>query len=329
MKKFKTIITKMIILMVLITITGCDSKLVSDINFKNEPTPKILMTDLLNRDYNFEIIDELDIESPSGIYVNEKEILVADSKGNRIIILGKEDKKIKKIIGRTGSAKGEFIGPKGIMVDNNGDIFVVDSGNNRVQIFDQEGEFKEAIDMSIFEKHNESIDSLKDIAVDDKNNIYVSVMTTTSKEAGIYMIDENRAVKQIGIGLYGHLTSYKGDIYFTSQVEFFENKTEIGCRTGENYLLKIKNGKIEKGYYLPNKYGPKDFCIIDGIVFTTTFKYIGLDRFDIEGKYKDTLFITGELDEEFSIESVTFDLDGNIYMTDSLKKCIYVININD
>ncbi|MBI3402192.1 MAG: hypothetical protein HY048_12295 [Acidobacteria bacterium] len=43
--------------------------------------------------------------------------------------------------GRTGSKPGEFSSPHGLAFDSRGRLFVADTGNNRLQIFDQDGRF--------------------------------------------------------------------------------------------------------------------------------------------------------------------------------------------
>lgn len=51
------------------------------------------------------------------------------------------DGKFIKTWGRTGSAPGEFSTPHVIAMDSRGRVFVGDRNNNRIQIFDQEGNF--------------------------------------------------------------------------------------------------------------------------------------------------------------------------------------------
>jgi len=43
--------------------------------------------------------------------------------------------------GRTGTAEGEFNAPSGVAVDGLGQIFVTDSGNNRIQMFSADGDY--------------------------------------------------------------------------------------------------------------------------------------------------------------------------------------------
>ena len=70
-------------------------------------------------------------------------IYVTDGLGpnNRVVKLDKEGRFIAHW-GATGSAAGEFRGPKAIAVDKTGDVYVADSGNKRVQVFGSDGTFK-------------------------------------------------------------------------------------------------------------------------------------------------------------------------------------------
>jgi DNA-binding beta-propeller fold protein YncE len=47
----------------------------------------------------------------------------------------------RMVIGRAGSGRGELVRPADVFVDQQGNIWVADSGNNRVQRFDKDGRF--------------------------------------------------------------------------------------------------------------------------------------------------------------------------------------------
>jgi sugar lactone lactonase YvrE len=73
-------------------------------------------------------------------------IYVADGFGtnNRIAKFTK-DGDFVKAWGQTGSAQGQFNKIRGIVADRAGNLYVADSGNNRIQVFDGEGTFKSQI----------------------------------------------------------------------------------------------------------------------------------------------------------------------------------------
>src|SRR3989442_13209027 len=48
---------------------------------------------------------------------------------------------VLKTIGSSGSGNGQLDDPKGVVVDTKGNLYVVDSGNNRIQEFDTNGKF--------------------------------------------------------------------------------------------------------------------------------------------------------------------------------------------
>jgi DNA-binding beta-propeller fold protein YncE len=66
-----------------------------------------------------------------------------DQGSNARIVKFSKDGKFIKTWGKRGSAAGEFDTPHGLAFDSRGRLFVADRGNNRIQIFDQEGKFLE------------------------------------------------------------------------------------------------------------------------------------------------------------------------------------------
>ena len=52
-----------------------------------------------------------------------------------------EGRQIHHDLGKEGSAPGEFDIPHALAFDSKGRLFVADRGNNRIQIFDQDGKF--------------------------------------------------------------------------------------------------------------------------------------------------------------------------------------------
>ena len=70
-------------------------------------------------------------------------IYVADGVGtNNRVAKFDRDGRFLKHWGSTGSEPGQFQGVKAIAIDAQGDVYVADAGNKRIQVFDSEGTFK-------------------------------------------------------------------------------------------------------------------------------------------------------------------------------------------
>src|SRR6185369_16504888 len=72
------------------------------------------------------------------------DIFVADGHGgntNARMVKFAKDGKFIKTWGRKGTGPGEIDGPHTLAMDSKGRLFLGDRGNNRIQIFDQDGNF--------------------------------------------------------------------------------------------------------------------------------------------------------------------------------------------
>ncbi|MBN2039472.1 MAG: hypothetical protein JW864_05490 [Spirochaetes bacterium] len=75
-----------------------------------------------------------------GVDCSKDMVIVSDFKSDNVHILNTELDPVKSF-GKTGSGNSEFHGPEGVAINNNRDLYVVDSGNHRVQKFNREGEY--------------------------------------------------------------------------------------------------------------------------------------------------------------------------------------------
>jgi len=71
-------------------------------------------------------------------------IFVADGLGNACIAKFDKNGKFLKSWGNRGSANGEFANVRSIAIDAQGNVYAADGGNKRVQVFDNDGNFKTA-----------------------------------------------------------------------------------------------------------------------------------------------------------------------------------------
>jgi len=115
---------------------------------------------------------------PGGIAIDRERgrLYVADAKASRIAVFDTKSLKFLRFIGGPSNpAKKDpatFASPTNVAVDRQGDIYVADTFNNRVQILDPEGKFLKA-----FGAQGDSPGEFirpKGIAVDSEGHIYVA-----------------------------------------------------------------------------------------------------------------------------------------------------------
>ena len=72
------------------------------------------------------------------------DIFVADGLGNARVAKFDKDGKFLKSWGKKGTAPGQFANVRSLAVDAQGNVYAADGGNKRIQVFDNNGEFKTA-----------------------------------------------------------------------------------------------------------------------------------------------------------------------------------------
>ena len=89
--------------------------------------------------------DSTHFDQPTDVAVGPRgNIFVTDGYGNRRIVKFAPDGRYLAQWGREGSGPGEFINPHAIDISTQGQLYVSDRENNRVQVFDTYGTFKGA-----------------------------------------------------------------------------------------------------------------------------------------------------------------------------------------
>lgn len=72
------------------------------------------------------------------------DIFIADGLGNARVAKFDKNGKFLKSWGKKGNGTGEFANVRSIAVDAQGNVYVADGGNKRIQVFDNDGNFKTA-----------------------------------------------------------------------------------------------------------------------------------------------------------------------------------------
>ncbi len=117
--------------------------------------------------------------------------------------------------GSSGSGDGQFSFPAGVAVDSHGNVYVADSGNNRIQKFDSNGTFLAKWDSS---------GSPVDVAVDSTGNVYVvdTLNNRVQKFDSNGTFDKEWGSPGTGIGQFNQPTGVAvdsaGNVYVADQL---------------------------------------------------------------------------------------------------------------
>ena len=119
------------------------------------------------------------LEDPVGIALDtENRFLYAvDTQQDQVLVYDADSLKLLRRIGTGGknhflTSPGDFGAPQGVALDKDGNVYVTDTLNNRVEIFDADGNF-----ISLFGKHGDGPGYFarpKGIAIDGDGHIWVA-----------------------------------------------------------------------------------------------------------------------------------------------------------
>lgn len=183
-----------------------------------------------------------DLERPTGVAVSRdgERIYVIDRSDNEsnhhlVVVYDKDGKKLK-VIGTRGSGEGQFNVPLQGAVAADGTLYVLDSGNFRIQAFDRDGNF-----LRTFGRPGTNLGNFarpRGIAVDDEGNIYVSDASFNNfqifKPDGQLLLTVGRAASKSNPGQFGLLSGVAvdetGRVYVVDQLF---NKVEVFRRLSD------------------------------------------------------------------------------------------------
>ena len=116
---------------------------------------------------------------PSGIAVNSKGLIyLADTENNRIQIFNSDAIFLKafgqrsKVVDDKNPEEGNFNAPTALAVDSKNQVYVLDSGNHRIQVFSEEGQF-----LRVIGKQGKKVGEFfqpVDISIDGDDYLYVA-----------------------------------------------------------------------------------------------------------------------------------------------------------
>jgi YD repeat-containing protein len=217
--------------------------------------------------------------------------------------------------GSYGWDSGEFNSPIGAAGDSQGNLLLADSGNNRIQKFDPDGDYLDSF--GSYGWGNGELNNPFGVAVDSQDNVFVA--------------DTNNNRIQIFDSEGNYIDHFGG---WGSQAGQFDTPMAIAVDSQDSvFVADTNNGRIQKfdseGNYLDQfgsfGQGEGEFYCPGGIAFDPEGNIFVADlcdnriqKFDPEGDYLDHFGQTGSGDGQFTCAfGIAFDLTGNILISDA------------
>ncbi len=192
-----------------------------------------------------------------------------------------------KIIGGTGSGEGLFFNPQNMCLDDNGNIYVLDSANQRIEIFDKNGILKNivrnnilgsvtgiATDIyAIYTINDDTGEIIKFFGSDFSlmESIKIDDINITGGKYDLFIGNNNRYICSIDddyiyicdfdwsfsyrIGGFG-----KGLNFFSKPISIWENNDFLYVAEYNNSRIQILNMENEKSELINLKFKPISVC---------------------------------------------------------------------
>jgi len=194
----------------------------------------------------------------------------------------------ERVWGSTGAGDGQFVNPRAMALSPQGQVYVADSGNHRIQIFDQSGTFLKSWDVPAGNASGQVGDEMWGIAVSSDGKVYIS--DTWNHRVEIFDEDGNF------IGEFGAFADAQGDAQ-AFPGSFWGPRDIVLDSDGNVFVADTGNKRIQK--------------------FTADGKFLG--------SWGGSGIEPGHFEEPTGL---AIDTSGNIYVADAWNQRVQVFDAN-
>lgn len=228
-----------------------------------------------------------------------------------------------------GSSPGKLLYPKGIVLDDSGNIYIPDAGNNRVQRFSPEGKFLCSVG-ELGERPGQfdfpcdvEIDSNGSLYVADTGNCRVQQVTARGIPLLLFGVDKNglpddsdpELDEPLGVTRDGQGCVYVADTNHHRIVKYDPN--------GKLALVFGEEGEQ------PGKFqGPSDVHVLaNGHIYVADRGNTRVQIFDTAGTFQEQFQIDGSERSAGDSGDVAVDEDGYVYICDRVKNVVVKVEL--
>lgn len=257
--------------------------------------------------------------TPYGIALLQDSVFICDMDDHCLREFDFNGKELRTV-GQLGNGNGEFIRPTGLSYSNES-FYVVDSGNNRIQILDKDLEYQQEY---ILDQLSRDIGTFyTDIAVDKDGTGIVLTNSVVQENARAYVFDSNGSVQKTSFVINGYASCEDNRIYCVNTFELFKDGTSHVGEVKDSKLFEYTNSNIREICELPYKYAPTDFVIDGDDLYVLSCGWAQLDHFKTDGSYIETIWEFEQLDPESFLERTP---QGGFIVTDGQNKTVYFLS---
>lgn len=222
-----------------------------------------------------------------------------------------------RMFGKSGINKGDFSSPKGLAVSNDGNVFIADTQNRRVQVFNSFGSWQYNIQIS-------EMQSPVDITFDSSNKIYI--IDSVDCHIRVFDYSGNLLNKFAGKGVGS------GQLKSASGISICNDKIYVVDTEGYRICVFALTGQMTSVFgkfgTRPGEYkSPYSIAVDDSRIYILDYGFPRVQVIDKDGISRLVFGERGTAKGQFSIpKGIAIDKAGRIYICDTLNHRVQVFD---